>query len=242
MPSKARQTTRPWGSRGIGRRMLCFAACAAVVACGENPDQIVGLPIGSGQSGRTLNPASFTNSTPTNAAVHRDSSSADATPSNHDIMPSGISSAPGQPAQITSTVLDPRARSLIEVLQREARTLVPSGTIVVSVGPIENVSHATLREFDTFRARLSRQLNEQAIDQDIRFSSSPDAASVRLTGSAYLHTMDGLDQWELIVRLKPIDEEWVIWEPSRPVRVIRIARPDQPFILQSGLEPVSAAP
>ncbi|MEM7228831.1 MAG: hypothetical protein AAF432_08455 [Planctomycetota bacterium] len=104
------------------------------------------------------------------------------------------------------------------------------------------MSHATLREFDTFRARLSRQLNEQAIDQDIRFSSSPDAASVRLTGSAYLHTMDGLDQWELIVRLKPIDEEWVIWEPSRPVRVIRIARPDQPFILQSGLEPVSAAP
>ncbi|UCD75688.1 MAG: hypothetical protein JSV91_01995 [Phycisphaerales bacterium] len=125
---------------------------------------------------------------------------------------------------------DPGAEALVQALLggMEHRPVGEDGTTVVDLARLRNHSHAAAAEFSSFRQRLTEVLNRAGEEAGVRFTAEAGDAHYRLDGTAYLVTADGFDQWELYLRLSPADAAWTLWQSSRPIRVLRHARPGQP--------------
>lgn len=124
--------------------------------------------------------------------------------------------------------VDPGASALIDrMLVADAqRPRDADGWTQIALESLTNYSRATRDEFDAFKKRLADLLSRAGRDDKVRFTAepAPDApVHRRLTGTAYLVTAGGFDQWELYLTLMPADEAWTVWRSDGPVRVLRAA-------------------
>lgn len=121
----------------------------------------------------------------------------------------------------------------------------PDTVIRVGVGRFRNQSHGSREELAAVRERLAHLLSRAASRFNLVFTAlggpGGDPAQdppreqpvhYRLGGAAYLVTADGLEHWELYLRLVPAaaGENWTVWRARGPVRVLRHPRPDRPQI------------
>lgn len=125
---------------------------------------------------------------------------------------------------------------ILGAISRE-RSLSLADPVTILVD-LSNQSHARPREFDEFQARFAALLDRAGEEEGLAylpFEASDDGElatleadlniGYRLVGAAYLVTAQGFDQWELFLRLLPIDSSMTVWEARTPVRVLRFARP-----------------
>ena len=121
----------------------------------------------------------------------------------------------------------------------------PDTVIRVGVTGFRNQSHGSREELAAVRERLAHLLSRAASRFNLVFTApggpGGDPAQdpppeqpmhYRLGGAAYLVTADGVEHWELYLRLVPAaaGENWTVWRARGPVRVLRHPRPDRPQI------------
>ena len=107
-----------------------------------------------------------------------------------------------------------------------ARPAAEGGDTVVSMSGVRNQSRSTAAEYRSLVRRLSDLLSRAGRASGLRFTAADEGGPIhyRLIGSAYLVTEEGFDQWELYLRLSPVDEDWTVWQGDRPLRVLRTPR------------------
>ena len=103
----------------------------------------------------------------------------------------------------------------------------PWGQVLVSVEGLRNQSHASTGEFERLLERLAATLSRAGSTGGvpIKFMLQPgEPVDYELSGTAYLMTAAGFDQWELYLNLRAAGREWTIWSADGPVVMLRQPR------------------
>lgn len=103
----------------------------------------------------------------------------------------------------------------------------PWGEVLVSVESLRNQSHSSTGEFERLLERLATTLSRAGSTGGVplRFVlRSGEPVDYELTGTAYLMTAAGFDQWELYLNLRAAGREWTIWSADGPVLMLRQPR------------------
>ena len=107
----------------------------------------------------------------------------------------------------------------------------PRREVLVCLQGIHNHSHAAASEFEQMRHRLADALSRAGAHDllPMRFVADPDGpCDFELTGTAYLVTASGFDQWEIYLDLRPAEGAWSLWRPEGALRLLRQPRNDEP--------------
>jgi hypothetical protein len=110
----------------------------------------------------------------------------------------------------------------------------PGREILVCLQGIRNQSHASAGEFEQMRHRLADALGSAGLDQNppMLFAAEPaGACDFDLTGTAYLVTASGFDQWELYLDMHRAGEAWSVWRLPGALRMLRHPRPGEAELL-----------
>ena len=105
------------------------------------------------------------------------------------------------------------------------------GQSLISLHELSNHSHATSAEFDQMRARLADALGRASAEQRLPMRFVADAqgpGDFQLSGTVYLVTSSGFDQWEMYLDLRSAGGASTIWRPEGAWRMLREPRPGQP--------------
>lgn len=130
-------------------------------------------------------------------------------------------------------VVDPGVQTIVQRIVTAIDGSVDS-QITIGVWNLENVSRCRREEFQQLQERIAILFTAAGAESDLHFTSDSSAeVDYHLQGSAYLMTADGFDQWEVFLRLRPVDQTWAQWDAPGPVRILRHARPNQPQVLLS---------
>jgi len=108
------------------------------------------------------------------------------------------------------------------------------GVTRIGIRELRNQSRCRHEEFVAFVHRLASLLSSAGRDDRIRFTAEvPEAGDpihYELSGTAYLVTRDGFDQWELFLRIRDAEDGILVWQARGPMRVLRHRRPGQPQV------------
>jgi len=98
------------------------------------------------------------------------------------------------------------------------------GEVLISLEHLSNYTHVLPSEFDHMRSTLAQELTRAGRTGRIplRFVSEADEdVDYELTGTVYLVTAEGRDEWEMFLSMRQPGATWTVWRADSAVRMNR---------------------
>ncbi len=122
-------------------------------------------------------------------------------------------------------MLDAGTTRLVEAIRLAlpSQFTTENGRASISLCHVRNQSRSTHEEFRTLCRRLHELFVPHGRRVSLDFTDSENApVQYILSGTAYLITAGGSDQWEIYFQLHPADRpREVLWENEAPLRLLR---------------------